>query len=214
MNVEESCPYLGKFFNMKYLISILFYWLLLHSLHAQEEVKEIPIQFSVFTHSIAMPFQEPIKRPLNGGFSVGFTPFSKTGKFISRSMDLNLSWYRHKELGQGLMLQSSLISEYVHKSGLRIGPKISFGYLHTFNEKALYQINSDGTYERVRDRGRSSLALGAGARLGFDFGKNSKTPLRPFIQYEWVGQIPHSRFAILFPHSFVHVGLVYSLSSK
>lgn len=199
---------------MKYIISLFCYWFLLHPLYAQEASKQIPLQVSGFTHSIAMPFKQPIKLPLNGGVSVGYTPFSKTGKFLSRSMDLHLSWYRHQELGQGLMLQSSLVSEYVHKSGLRIGPKISFGYLHTFSEKALYRINDTGTYERVRDRGRSSLALGFGIRLGWDIRPESNILLRPFIQYEWVAQVPHSRFAVLFPHSFVHAGLAFSLPSK
>ena len=196
---------------MKHLISLLMCLLLCSGLQAQTQGKSFPLKIGIFTHSIDMPFHNPIKRPLNWGISVGTILWKKEGKFLARSLDVDLAWYRHKELGQALMLSGSTALEYVHSSGFRIGPAVSIGYLHTFTEKELFEVNEQGVYEKVTDVGRPSFVFGFGATIGMDLGKSGNLPLRPFLSYMWRGQMPHSQFVSLFPHNFFSAGAVYDL---
>lgn len=199
---------------MRYLVSFFFLLFLSHSLPAQEITPTIPIRIGIFTHSIGMPFNKPIKQPLNWGISAGTSFYYKQNSRSSFGQSVDLAWYRHKELGQGLMITTDIFREYTFDFGLSMRAKAGLGYLHTFNEKDLYKLGESGTYEKIKAPGRSALVLGFGTRIGFDLGKNAQAGLKPFVEYEWRGQIPHSSFVPLFPHSFFTVGAEYPISKK
>ena len=184
------------------------------SIQAQETPNPIPIRITLFTHSVGMPLKKAIKKPLNWGVSVGTTLFYRKGSSHSLGQGIDLAWYRHKELGQGVMLTTSLRYEYTSSFGLSVGPILSAGYLMTFSENDTYSLNSSGEYEKISLASRSAAVVGLGARLGFDLGKVSDLPLKPYVEYDWKAQFPHSQFTFIFPHSMVHVGAAYSLRSK
>lgn len=199
---------------MRYLLSFFLLLLMNDSLRAQEITPTIPLRIGIFTHSIGMPFKKPIKQPLNWGITAGTSFFYKQKNRNSFGQSIDLAWYRHKKLGQGLMIKTDVFREYVLKSGLSLQAKAGIGYLHTFNEKDLYALGESGSYEKIQDSGRSALLLGFGTRIGFDTGKNSSPGFKPFVEYEWRGQIPHSEFVPLFPHSFFTVGAEYPITQK
>jgi len=199
---------------MRYLLSFLLFFILSYSLPAQEITPTIPLRIGIFTHSIGMPFNKPIKQPLNWGITAGTSFYYKQKNRNSFGQSVDLAWYRHKELGHGLMIKTDVFREYTFDFGLSLRAKAGIGYLHTFNEKDLYELGESGNYEKINDRGRSSLLIGFGTRIGFDLGKASNPGLKPFVEYEWRGQIPHSTFVSLFPHSFFTVGAEYPISKK
>lgn len=199
---------------MRYLLSYFSLLLLSSSLCAQEVSPRIPIRIGIFTHSVGMPFKKPIKRPLNWGITAGTSFFYKQNDRNNFGQSIDLAWYRHKELGQGVMIKTDVFREYTLQSGLSFQAKAGIGYLHTFNEKDLYELGESGTYEKIKVAGRSSLLMGFGTRIGFDTGSDSNPGFKPFVEYEWRGQIPHSEFVPLFPHSFLTVGAEYPIANN
>ena len=174
--------------------------------------RTIPLRVSIITHNVG--FQKLIKKPLNLGISVGTSLYYVKGKQNGLGQDFDLTWYNHKELGQGFMLNTSVMYDYIHPSGFMAKPKLSMGYLHTFNEKELFTLSNDGTYQKATDIGRSSFMVGIGGRLGFDFGKISNSRVKPFIEYDLNIQVPHSQFVPIFPHSFFYLGAEYSITQN
>ncbi|MEL6675590.1 MAG: hypothetical protein AAFR61_25505 [Bacteroidota bacterium] len=182
---------------------------LLGEAFSQDGGPQLPLRISLFTHSIGMPFKTAIKRPLNWGVSVGTTYFYRKGDNHSWGQGFDLAWYRHKNLDQGLMLRTSFRYEYTTPFGLTAGPIVSLGYLLTLNEREMYRLNERGAYEPIPLASRSSLMIGIGGRLGFDLSKVSNSLLKPYIEYDWAAQTPHSQITSVFPHSMVHIGAIY-----
>ncbi|MEM7367577.1 MAG: hypothetical protein AAF587_03180 [Bacteroidota bacterium] len=197
---------------MKLIIHTFIFFFLLSSAFAQQDKAMIPLRIGLVTHSVGMPFKNPIKRPLNWGISIGTTFVLKQGKISNWGQDIDMTWYRHQELGQGILLYTSLMRDFQTNFGLSIGPKVGLGYLHTFSGKQVFALQENGSYQQVTDFGRGGLLIGLGARMGWDLEKQTQIPIKPYIEYEWKGQVPHSQFTTLFPHSFVQLGAQYTFT--
>lgn len=197
---------------MRFFIHLFILGFLLPSAFAQQNKAMIPLRIGLITHSVGMPFKKPIKRPINWGITIGTTLLLKEGKHSTWGQDIDMTWYKHQELGQGILLYTSLLREYQSNFGLSIGPKVGLGYLHTFSGKQVFELHENGTYQHATDLGRGALLVGIGARMGWDLEGQTDLPIKPYIEYEWKGQVPHSQFTPLFPHSFFQIGAQYSLS--
>jgi hypothetical protein len=103
----------------------------------------------------------------------------------------NIGCYVQKRYHVGLFVNSELGYRKTRSKGISCEWLLGLGYLHTFLQGDTYQVNDDGSVERVKLAGQSNLmallAFGVGYNFNYYYHKPYAFHLKPgfFIQYPY-----------------------------
>lgn len=176
--------------------------------------KELPITISLFNESTALPFTRFFTTPIHPGIQVG-TEFNYKLKNRSRLFQtVNLSYFYHQHLTQGISINTELGYEYRFNFGLSLSSLFGVGYLHSFVVSDEF-ILKNGEYVKKKDRGNARI----NPSLSFELGhyiktKNISNP-KIFIRYQsWV-EYPYSPgFIPIMTHINFHLGTKFFIPYK
>ena len=195
---------------MKSYISYLFFTICLLSQKgfAQEAgfFQKHPVTISIFNHSVSLPFKDIFKRPLNIGISIGTEFLYTSGKHFSMHQTVQLGWFYHRELGTSVYVKSDFLNRLTASNGLFGEIQLGLGYMHSFYDKKVFELDNNGSYVQLTDKGYPGIIGGIGVGGGWRINPSSPVSISPFFRYEWMGQYPYSEFPPVFPHSMVHLG--------
>lgn len=97
--------------------SLIFIFTLVIPFASHAQGKSIPVNISVFNESTALPFTRFITTPIHPGLQLG-TEFNYKEKAHSRLFQtVNLSYFYHNHLNQGIGIFSEIGYEYRIKQG-------------------------------------------------------------------------------------------------
>lgn len=167
----------------------------------------MPLNISVFNESTAIPFTRFMTSPIHPGIQVG-TEFALKSKNQFRLFQtLNIYYFYHKYLTQGIGLNSELGAEYRTPIGLAFSGLLGIGYLHTFATAAEYTF-SNGEYTKKGDRGNARITPTFSLETGYYLHKSKPNSPKIFIRYQsWI-EYPYSPdFIPLMTHINLHVGI-------
>lgn len=163
-------------------------------------------EVSLFSHSVSLPLSasnQLIGLNRSPGISIGLAKsIWKKREKLTTNYFLSFSAYHQKKLHYGLELSNTLLAQYRLFSKINIDGGVGVGYLHTFEDAAVYK-QTNGQYEQVSDWGRPQGL--AHALIGTSVGLSNKINLvahykfllqLPFARKGGVFFIPHSRFSI------------------
>lgn len=176
--------------------------------------KAIPVNLSIFNESTAIPFTRFITNPVHPGIQAG-TEFNYSIKNHSRLFQtVNICYFYHNYLAQGIGLNTELGYEYRLKSGLAFEGLIGIGYMHTFATAEEFSL-VNGHYEKKADIGNARLYPSFSIDVGYYLKKADKKSSKVFIRYQSWAEYPYSPdFIPIMTHISLHCGVKFFIHTK
>lgn len=104
----------------------------------------------------------------------------------------NIGCYIHKRNHVGLFVNSEIGYRKTRNKGLNYEYLLGIGYLHTFLQGDTYQVNDDGSVERVHLAGQSNLMASLSFGVGYNFDYHYHKPYALFIKPGFFIQYPYN----------------------
>jgi len=176
--------------------------------------KALPINVSLFNESTAIPFTRFITTPIHPGLQIG-TEFNYKTKEHSRLFQtVNISYFYHNYLAQGIGLNTELGYEYRLKFGLALSALLGIGYMHTFATAEEFTL-INGQYEKKTDRGNARLYPSLSIDIGYYLKKTDTNSPQIFIRYQSWAEYPYSPdFIPVMTHINLHIGAKIFINTK
>jgi hypothetical protein len=174
----------------------------------------IPINVSLFNESTSIPFTRFIAIPIHPGLQVG-TEFNYRIKEKSRLFQtVNLGYFYHNYLFQGIGINSELGYEYRLKGGLALSGLFGVGYMHTFGTSEEFTFK-DGKYEKETDKGNTRIYPSLSLDVGYYLNRAQRNSPKIFLRYQsWV-EYPYSPgFIPAMTHTNMHIGAKFFIQPK
>ena len=154
-----------------------------------------------------MPFNGIILKPLHPGFSIGTEYRYSEGKLGCIYQSLHTGYYFNKYNARGLYIQTELGYRYTADFGLFGDLTLGAGYLHSFHPKEVFKLNSQGEYEKAKDKGKPGAIILVSLGLGYDFSRKFSWPVSFFFRFQPYFQTPYNLETSVFPQAMVHFGI-------
>lgn len=179
---------------------------------AQE--KTIPLNISFFNESTAIPFTRFFTVPVHPGLQLGTEFNYHTGEHSRLFQGVNISYFHHDYLAQGIGIDTELGYEYRLGSGLAFQGLLGLGYMHTFATGEEFTF-TNGHYEKRADKGNARLFPSLSLDLGYYLKKAEKNSPKLFIRYQAWAEYPYSPgFIPVMTHINLHVGARFVITKK
>jgi hypothetical protein len=118
--------------------------------------------------------------------------------------EADLGTYYHARYATALFLSTDIGYRLVFPRGFRLELLLGLGYLHTFDDGTVYEVDS-GKVTTVEDSGHPALMTTALLGIGWDFTVGNLAPFALFLRAGAFGQYPYNT-AIL-PHLEAQLGV-------
>lgn len=176
--------------------------------------KATPINISFFNVSTAIPFTKLFTKPIHVGLQIG-TEFNYKIKGQNRIFQtVNLGYFYHNHLAQGVAINTEFGYEYRSKFGLSFEGLLGVGYMHTFTTAEEFTF-SDGAYTKKKDRGNSRFYPSFSTGMGYYLKKNDVNSPKIFVRYQSWAEYPYSPdFIPVMTHVNLHVGTKFFLNKN
>ncbi len=176
--------------------------------------KSIPINISFFNESTAIPFTRLITTPVHPGLQVGTEFNYRVNERTRLFQTVNIGYFYHHHLTQGIGINTELGYEYRLISGLAFQGLFGVGYMHTFATAEEFTF-SNGQYENNTDKGNARITPSLSFDLGYYLKKTAINSPKVFVRYQsWV-EYPYSPdFIPVMTHINLHLGAKFFIQSK
>lgn len=180
------------------------------------KVKEF--QASVFNNATAFPFSGSLgifHAPLHPGISAAMTSQINQNPRHNLLISARFAYLYQQYVQHAVQLYPELGYRYVFNNGIKVGPKLGFGYLHAFTDLQQFKLNDQGEYYRMKNKGTPSLMASFALELGYDLHKVTSIPAMIFTQYQLWFQTPFVKsYVPVLPNTALHLGLSYNINKK
>ncbi|MFN7119751.1 MAG: hypothetical protein ACK4TA_23360 [Saprospiraceae bacterium] len=190
---------------------LLYMIIIAHVIMAQNELPPSrfrPLVISVFNNSTLLPGSGKLGFwgvPMHPGFSVG-TEFRYNDNNISEWFQTaKLGYTYHRYVQHSIQLFSELGYRH-HFAAFDLEGRLGIGYLHAISDAQIFELNSEGIYERKhtlgRPQGMASMSIGMGYTVA------ACNDLRVFLAQQFYLQTPFvNEYVPVLPSSAFHVGV-------
>ena len=169
--------------------------------------KSLSLTLSVFNHSISVPFHKILSKPFHPGGQIGIEGRYHETQRSKLFQTLNMGTFYNNYNGTGFYLNTELAYRQTTKYRLFAEAHVGIGYLRTYHPTDIYELNSSGTYTKVKDKGFSSPLFSFAFGLGYAIKSSSGISFAPFILYESLIQTRYSSELDVLPQSAFHIGV-------
>jgi hypothetical protein len=194
------------FIMHRFLFTIV---LLLFTFNSVAQTEKIPINLSIFNESTSIPFTRFFTTPIHPGIQVG-TELNYHATDRNRLFQtLNLSYFYHGHLNQGIALHTELGYERRLPNGLSFSGLLGVGYMRTYAVSEEFVFEND-QYIQKADTGNSRFFPSLSVDTGYYLKKQEKDSPRIFIRYQAWAEYPYSPdFIPIMSHVNLHVGVKF-----
>lgn len=168
---------------------------------------QFPLELTFLKHAISYPFEAILSGPLHPGFSVGTEYTYSQGQHGRFFQNLNAGYFFNKYNAKALFAETSAGYRYTFGFGMFGDLALGLGYIHSFHPVEVYSLNSQGEYEKAKDKGKSAAIFPLILGLGYDFSRKLGWPFSLFFRYQAILQIPYSKSDTIIGHSMLHIGI-------
>jgi hypothetical protein len=183
--------------------------LLLFTFYSVAQTEKIPINLSIFNESTSIPFTRFFTTPIHPGIQVG-TELNYHATDRNRLFQtLNLSYFYHGHLNQGIALHTEFGYEHRLSNGLSFSGLLGVGYMRTYAVSEEFVFEND-QYIQKEDTGNSRFFPSLSVDTGYYLKKQEKDSPRIFIRYQAWAEYPYSPdFIPIMSHVNLHVGVKF-----
>jgi hypothetical protein len=119
----------------------------------------------------------------------------------------NIGGYFHKRNHIGIFVNSEIGYRKTRLRGFRYEFLIGLGYFHTFLQGDTYEVNDDGSVERIPLAGQANLMIPISAGIGYDFKFCYNKPFNLYLKPGFFIQYPYNLAIAIRPT--IEFGLFY-----
>ncbi len=201
--------------TLKKYLFILFAISSAHLVKAQDlsaiEYSKFPLKIAIGNHAVGFPYQHSFDA-FNPYLSIGTERGLNRNPKHQLLASSNLGFIRNKVIGNTITIDFGLGYRYTHNRGLFIETALNVGLLDQFHPRDIYEQNtSDGSYEKISDKGTFASLIGFKTGLGYDLSKHSKHPFRIGMDHNFFIQTSYfdiESFSIM-PQSTTSISITY-----
>jgi hypothetical protein len=146
--------------------------------------KQFPLEAAFINQAVGSPFDGTILDIIHPGFSLGTEYIWKEGRRGALVQGIQAGYCFNKYDSKAVFLQSSFGYRYTLGFGLYGEVAPGLGYLRYFHPTDIWRLNSEGEYEKAKDKGKGALMISAAVGLGFDFSRKLGWPAAIFVRYQ------------------------------
>jgi hypothetical protein len=176
--------------------------------------KLIPVNISFFNENTAIPFTKFLTFPIHPGMQVGSEYTYKIKEHSRLFQTVNVCYFYHNYLAQGIGINTELGYEYQFKFGLAFEALLGIGYMHTFavSEEFVFR---NGQYVLKPDYGNPRLYPSLSFDAGYYLKKSDKSSPKIFLRYQSWAEYPYSPdFIPVMTHINLHLGVKFFINLK
>ncbi len=164
--------------------------------------RNFPLIVTLQFHSLSMPFKNLKGNFKNIGIGIG-TEVSRNGK-QNWVQQVNLMWYRNKNVGNGWFIYSQAVWRPTLVNNLYTELKLGAGYMLNSRPTESFK-QQNGEWISVGKKGKSFFAIPVGVSLGYaDF--SNKIDVSPFASYQFVLVKDYNESIPLVPQTLIQIG--------
>ena len=200
---------------MKHRVVWLFFSsIFIHSAVAQtnsgKNYRNFPIVMTMQFHSLSFPLKDLMSNFKNVGFGIG-TEIALGSKH-TWAQQFQMSWYRNKEAGDGLLIYTQSSWRPTIVSNFYTELKGGFGLTYNYRPVESYQ-QINGMWESVGHKGKWLFTVPVGVSLGYN--KYSQyTYFAPFATYQILVNAKYAKSVPFITNSLFQVGTRIHLSNN
>lgn len=177
--------------------------------YAQQNDQRLTI--SLLDESFALPSTNFIKTDINPGIAIGLERPFKFGAKHEFGLSYGLGYFYHQKLEHNIFAQAAIFYKYDITKRFHAQADFGLGYAHTFNPTELYEQQSDGSFNVVKQTGRAHAIATLGLELGYNLRNAQEKPLMIFTKYQMMLETPFAITIPVVPHTLFHVGVKFGL---
>lgn len=170
--------------------------------NAVKTYRNFPIVLSVQFHSLSFPFKDLKTNFKNVGLGIG-TEIALGSKH-NWAQQFQLSWYRNKQAGNGLLIYTQSSWRPTIVSNFYTELKAGFGYTYNFRPVESYQQNN-GEWASVGQKGKWLFTVPLGISLGYNK-YSPNTYIAPFATYQILVNANYAKSVPVITNSLFQVG--------
>lgn len=168
-----------------------------------------PLVFSVYNNATLLPGAARLgvwSLPAHPGFSVGTEFYYRREARFEWLQTANFAYHYHQYALHSLQLYSE--GGYRRRFGraLDAEAKLGLGYLHSIPDAQVFELNTEGAYEKKANLGHPQGMAGLALGLGYSF--KGKLAPRAFLAYRFYLQFPFvNEYVPVLPNTALHLGI-------
>ncbi len=178
---------------------------------AQNTTAHLPMVVSVFNNATLLPGGGKLGVfgiPVHPGISIGTEFTYNDDPDDQLYQTAKLGYHYHHYVQHSVQLYSEFGYRHYFKWPIDISPRIGVGYLHSFPNAQIYELDSEGVYQRTGQWGRPQLMASMALEVGYTLMENTNGPLRAFLAYQFYLQMPFvQEYVPLMPNTALHLGV-------
>ncbi len=166
------------------LLLLCFIAIATHSFAQTVQNNKAVISVSIFNENFGLsPFPQGNPLHLGGTVAIAFT--KKQNGIYRKSNNVELGYFKHESVFQAIYLAWKPQYEWQFNNGFQLHTITGLGYAHIFPSQTTF-VQNDGIYEAATNLGKPGGVASFGLGLGYQFGKNSGTPVTLFARQEFL----------------------------
>lgn len=181
-------------------------WMLCFQATGQDKIdhsyRNFPVILSIQFHSLSLPFKNFSSNFSNVGIGLG-TEVSFNGQ-QNWVQQFNFVWYRNKNIGNGLLLNTQTIWRPTIVDNFYSEVKAGVGYNYSFRPVESFKPTQEG-WLPVGNKGKGMLALMTGVSAGYN-NYSSATYASPFVSYQFMVLKNYNKSIPIVPETFIQLG--------
>lgn len=174
-----------------------------------------PIHISVFSNATLLPgsgFAGIVNTPTHPGFTIGSGFNYRQTEHNSLFQTFKLGYFYHRLAQHALQLYSEAGYQHQFNCGFSFRTLLGLGYLHSIPDMEVFELNSDGEYERAGRLGRPQGMGGLTIGIGYNINKKSNHPMRIGLDYQVWFQFPFvQEYVPVLPNTTLHLSFTYHI---
>lgn len=155
---------------------------------------------------IGFPFRKPFTNPYHLYTGIGAERVWNSKRKHITYQTLDLGYFENSSSGNGYFVLSNYGYRYYVTQAFSLSGEVGIGFIHIFRPKAVYELNTSGNYEQIRDWGKIHPTINFNLQMGYKPNK-----LGVFIEYNMLAEFLYNEDAIIYPQTLFSLGINFNI---
>lgn len=178
---------------------------------AQEGAERLPLVVTVCNNATLLPGSGKLGVfgiPVHPGFTVGTAFRYNQHPQNELFQTATLGYHYHHYVQHSLRLYSEFGYRRHFKSPWDAGTRLGIGYLHSIPDHQIFELDSEGRYQKQSSWGRPQFMASLAVEAGYSIPNRNDTNFRLFVAYQFYLQMPFvQEYVPLMPNTAFHLGV-------
>ncbi|MCG8329997.1 MAG: hypothetical protein MI974_20035 [Chitinophagales bacterium] len=189
------------------LTFLLFLPCMLLSQHDTNTAKHpISLKAQIGHQRIGLPFRKMATSPYHFSTGIGIERVWKAKAKSTSYQTLDITYFQNASSGNGYYVSLNIGRRFHLPKSFFLSGEAGVGIIHIFRPNSVYDLKDNGTYAQVKDRGKIHPTVGISFQTGYQLNK-----LGLFLAYHILSEFLYNEDAIVYPQTFLSLGIRYKI---